>query len=309
MVTKQISLNVWELNDVVIYANSGEVDSRFIEVIFKDKSQSIINLSNCTVTFYAKKPDDTKIFNYCTIDTINNTATVELTSQTLSVPGVLECEFQILNSNNNLLKVQGLKIFVSSSKDFSESVESTSEFQVLTSTINEAKNIMSSVGKTINLNTNAKNTIVEAINEVNTKVIPISQGGTGASTTTGTRTNMEVMKITTLYNNNSGTTGTITLSSSVGNFEYIDIFYKADGAYFAFQRVHSPNNKGVHIFVQSAYSPNNVCMAFTSVLNFVNTTVTWNSTSDSFLTVNTSGGIGLTFSRSLIVYKIIGYSY
>ena len=127
MITKQISLNTWSTNNAIVYANSGEVDSRYIEVSFKDETQTNISLADRTVTFYAKKPDNNTIFNYCTTNTTNNTATVELTSQALSVPGIMDCEFQIFDGDNVLLKVNGLKIFVSNSDDFSESVESNSE--------------------------------------------------------------------------------------------------------------------------------------------------------------------------------------
>lgn len=44
----------------------------------------------------------------------------------VSTLGILECEFQIFYSNDLLLKVNGLKIIVTSKGDFSEAIESTS---------------------------------------------------------------------------------------------------------------------------------------------------------------------------------------
>ena len=210
MITKKITLSTWKINHEIIYANEGEVNCRYIEVSFKDESENNISLSNRNVTFYAKKPDGTNIFNYCTIDTVNNTATVELTSQALSCPGILECEFQIFDSNNVLLKVNGVRIVVSLEKGFSEAIESSSEFNVLTSAINEIEEITGYVGDLSTLDTTEKDTITgainelkeatdligdlseltttekdtltEAINEVNTQVIPSSIGGSGATT-------------------------------------------------------------------------------------------------------------------------------
>ena len=137
MTTKTISLKVWENNNLTLLANQGEVNSRYIEASFKNQSDSNISLSGKTVTFYALKPDGTKIFNNCEINTSSNTATVMLTSQMSATKGVLECEFQIFDSNNVLLKANGIKIIVSSKGDFSEAIESTSEFNALTSAINE----------------------------------------------------------------------------------------------------------------------------------------------------------------------------
>lgn len=139
--------------------------------------------------------------------------------------------------------------------------------------------------------------------------LPILQGGTGATTSTNARTNLEVMKITTLYNNASGTNGTITLSSSVSNFEYIDIFYKADSLYFASQRLFSPNNKSVHLFLQCAHSTYYFHLTYTSLIKFSDDTVTWISSADSSLNINSAGDITLDFLRGIYIYKIIGYSY
>ena len=228
MITKQVSLNIWNTNNVVVYANSGEVDCRYIEVSFKDENQNNINLTNKSVTFYAKKSDNTTIFNYCTVDTINNTATIELTSQALSVPGILECEFQIFDKDNVLLKVNGLKIFVSDSEDFSQAIESSSESNVLTSLINDVKENSEKIGNLVDLTTTEKSNVVGAINEVNSKTIPISQGGTGATTASSAISNLGVSG-TVLYSNESGTTGTITLSQPYTNFVRIGVY--AQGQY------------------------------------------------------------------------------
>lgn len=309
MVTKQVNLNIWNTNNVVVCANSGEVDCRYIEVSFKDEDQNNISLTNKSVTFYAKKPDNTTIFNYCTVDTVNNIATIELTSQTLSVPGVLECEFQIFDENNVLLKVSGLKIFVSESEDFSKAIESISESNVLTSVINETKGLSKNIGELDHLNTSEKNTVIGAINEVNSKTIPISQGGTGGVTATDARINLNIMEATTLYDNSNGTNGTITTSENLSKFSYLDIFFRANGSHFASQRIYEPNGKSLHLFSCTAYSPTSTVMAFTSIITFSGTSVTWNSDNDSFFAVNTSNKCTFEFSRGLYIYKIVGYSY
>ena len=52
-------------------------------------------------------------------------------------------------------------------------------------------------------------------NDITSGTLPISRGGTSASSVAAARTNLEVHKGYTLYSNSSGTSGTITIS---GNF-------------------------------------------------------------------------------------------
>lgn len=150
MVTKEISLKVWEENQVLIYAVQGEVDSRILEICFTEQDGNNLTLSGKRVTFYAKKPDGTQIYNNCSVE--GSTATVTLTSQMLSAVGILECEFQIFDSNNLLLKVNGLKIIVTSKEDFSEAVESTSEYNALTDALNKAEEYSQTAVRGIKVN-------------------------------------------------------------------------------------------------------------------------------------------------------------
>lgn len=46
-----------------------------------------------------------------------------------------------------------------------------------------------------------------------------------------------------LYNNTSGSTGTITLSKTAANYKYIDIYTKDDNNIYSYVRVYEPNNK------------------------------------------------------------------
>lgn len=59
---------------------------------------------------------------------------------------------------------------------------------------------------------------------ITTGIMQLEHGGTGGATATAARTNLEVMKGTILYDNASGTTGTITLSDDISNYEYLEIY-------------------------------------------------------------------------------------
>ncbi len=205
MVTKQIYLNVWNLNHTDIYVNKGEINSRNIEVYFDTGNGTFLNLSGKSIIFYALKPDGTAIYNTCTVDESKNKVSLNLTSQVLAVSGVLTCEFHIFSGEELLLKVTGLKIIVSDTSDFSEAIESTSEFNSLISAIENANSFSNSIGNISNLSTTEKSTIVGAINEVNSKSSSCSP--------------------TILYSNNSGTQSIISLSDSVENYNFIEIYY------------------------------------------------------------------------------------
>ena len=282
MTTKQVNLDIWNTNNVIVYANSGEVDCRYIEVSFKDDSQNNISLSNKSVTFYAKKPDDTTIFNYCTVDTTNNTATVELTSQTLSVPGILECEFQIFNGNNVLLKVDGLKISVSNSNDFSQAIESESESNVLTSLINNVNKNSEAIGNLANLTTSQKSNVVGAINELNGKIISPHI----------------------LYSNSSGSSSTITVSSSAANYKYIEIYYFKDLNQIVSSKIYTPNGKAATLGSVTFYA--NSIFLRAAIVDINETTITWRSNDIGWGTVST-GGNTISTTQVFKICQIIGY--
>lgn len=174
MITKEIRLKLWGNNNEIFYAVKGEVDARYIKAYFLDEEEENISLSGKTVKFYALKPDGTQIYNNCTVDTSNNSATVSVTSQMVSALGIVECEFQIFDSQNALLKANGFRIIVTSKGDFTEAVESTSEFNALTTALNQVENLPTDVVKGIKVN----GTLVskDSNKVVNIAVPAVSQG-------------------------------------------------------------------------------------------------------------------------------------
>lgn len=58
-------------------------------------------------------------------------------------------------------------------------------------------------------------------------VVPVKKGGTGGTTAEKARRNLDVMHRAWLYDNSAGTTGTITLSDSIDNYPFIEIFHNS----------------------------------------------------------------------------------
>lgn len=55
--------------------------------------------------------------------------------------------------------------------------------------------------------------------------VSVDNGGTGGTSATAARTNLEVMTGVQIYYNASGTTGTIALYQSIANFQIVEIFF------------------------------------------------------------------------------------
>lgn len=82
------------------------------------------------------------------------------------------------------------------------------------------------IGNLSNLTTTDKTNIVSSINEVNGKFpVAIANGGTGGTTVTEARTNLGVRTAEQLFFNADGSASTIELSSSIENYDMIQIFY------------------------------------------------------------------------------------
>lgn len=339
MVTKQITLNVWKKNSVILAFIQGESDSRYIEVTFKDESENL-SLANRQVTFYAQKPDGTLIFNDCDVDSDKNTATVAVTSQMESVSGFMDCEFQIFNSENSLLKVNGLKILIVADKDFSEAIESTSEYNALIKALNDAQasegdlekylgeagELSNRIGTLSDLTTQEKNSLVGAVNEVNsslisdvntineslsqlnTKIMPITQGGTGGVTAEEARTNLAVETMSILYSNESGTRSTVTLADSAENYSEIEIWYRNESETRGSARVRIPNGKTVDLKSMRYSSQGLRCSS--SLVTINGTTITWkDGFSGSKHFTDLSGNNADTSSSLIWILQVTGYSY
>ena len=126
-----------------------------------------------------------------------------------------------------------------------------------------------------NLNTTDKSNIVNAINEVLGSIphmvdqyesslsngyscdyindtIPTMANSKGTSTTNGYSqsycNSTYIVKGTSLYNNSTGSNGTITLSSSSANYSYLEIYYKDNDGHKGFVKVDSPNGSTALLF-------------------------------------------------------------
>ena len=174
--TLNIALDLYNENRTVYKAKQGDVNSRFLLATITELGVPFSIPSNNTVYLKVRKPDQTRTLTRGVIS--DGKALVELTSQTLAVPGIAHCEIRILqNDPIEDLKTIKFKINVDSSVYSDEIVESTSQFTAL----EEALAAAGSIGKVSELHTIAKDTLVAGVNE-----LADNQGTIADLTTTAT---------------------------------------------------------------------------------------------------------------------------
>lgn len=109
-------------------------------------------------------------------------------------------------------------------------------------------------------------------------------------------------KPTTLYDNSSGTTGTVTLNQTAANFNYLEIFYARSSKYNSV-KVFSPNGKVVQL--TSAYAVGNGYTQFGCKVVTINGTSITSST-ENFQNINSTIVANGTQS-TLSILRVIGY--
>ena len=111
-------------------------------------------------------------------------------------------------------------------------------------------------------------------------------------------------KPTTLYDNTAGTTGSVALSDSAANYNYLEIYYTKSNSRVGCTKVHSPNGKYAQLIWQIQLSNTSVQFLTKSVnINAKNITVANQNVT------NLSSGSSPTISNGneLYIVKVIGY--
>ena len=143
-----------------------------------------------------------------------------------------------------------------------------------------------------------------------TATLPVSKGGTGGTTTKTARTNLDVFTVTPLYSNTSGSSGTITLSSSIQNFNYIEIFTRNnDQRRMSLKfKVNATSPKmsliSATVFDIAQYTP--AIALKCSNITVSGTTITWDEQANSELRSNS---VTTTATSDIKIYRVVGYSY
>ena len=140
-------------------------------------------------------------------------------------------------------------------------------------------------------------------NDITSGTLPISRGGTGASSVATARTNLEVHKGYTLYSNSSGTSGTITISGSFSDYAFIVI--SVDGNGISKSIVCLPYGSE-NIGVTYSSGSNNDLINRTALVYPNGSTLTWKRNYN--VEIFNNNTVSFT-DGALKIIKIVGYKY
>lgn len=118
------------------------------------------NAEHTRVVFRAIKPDGTNIYNAASIT--DNTVTVNLTTQTVTVLGAVKCELSIYGNNNTLLYSPQFEIVVEDYLYSDDAVESTDEFTALTEAISDIDELSAEITRAEEAREEAENERADA---------------------------------------------------------------------------------------------------------------------------------------------------
>ena len=111
-----------------------------------------------------------------------------------------------------------------------------------------------------------------------------------------------------LYNNSSGSNGTITLSESSANFTYLEIFYFDNQyKYYSSVKVYSPNGKKVILHTANVFSKDGTAVIDTRKIKISGTSISNDDgTTNDYGALNTWNN-SITASNRIYIVKVNGY--
>lgn len=126
-------------SQATVRVKRGDTKNKLI-IRFSEYGRPYILPPGAYAVFTSKKPDENKIFNDCTIE--GNAVVYTLTAQTTALEGVLECEIQLFDINNNLLTSPAFTVEVDSTIVSPGEIISTSEYNALTHLMSDVNRLL-----------------------------------------------------------------------------------------------------------------------------------------------------------------------
>lgn len=110
---------------------------------------------------------------------------------------------------------------------------------------------------------------------------------------------------TVLYDNSTGSIGTITLSDSSANYKYLEIYYKKSGIP-AFTKIYNPNGKGIFLtWVQMTDAK--LLQIVAKKININDSTITVDTSKSGFANLSNSGTFITTLENEVFITRVVGY--
>ena len=141
--------------------------------------------------------------------------------------------------------------------------------------------------------------------------LPIARGGTGATTSAQALKNLGVNVPTVLYENYSGSAGTITLSSPITNFNTLGVYAKnrgSDHSAALYNEIRPGYTTVMSLAATTATNTNyDATVWFCAVMNFSGTTLKFLKNFAS--SYDRTGGYNSNSSDGFKILRVVGYKY
>ena len=108
----------------------------------------------------------------------------------------------------------------------------------------------------------------------------------------------------TLYDNTSGTTGTVSLSESAANYSHLEIFFKSNDGIYNSMKIDNPNGKKVHLGVSTPFSYS-ICYLKSTTVTINETTISVDAYSE--VAIPTSGAVSVANTNVISIIRVVGY--
>lgn len=155
-----------------------------------------------------------------------------------------------------------------------------------------------------NQTNDAINKMVGALgNDINNIIVPISHGGTNATTLAGAKSNLGIATKVVLYNNSSGTSNTIYISEEISGFDCVDIQYMTGSYPTNTARIYEPQSKRATLALVVPGGSGEYTK--TSMVLFSGTTISFDSSINTWIEGGSCGVEGAT--SQIKITKVIGY--
>lgn len=153
------------------------------------------------------------------------------------------------------------------------------------------------------LNQNSSIADINKVNDTDMNMIK-SVVNNNATETSNNTTAIANLTPVSLYDNASGSTGSVTLSSSSANFTYLEIFYMDENNSYSSVRIYNSNGKNVSLISSQITSgkiqfyAKNILISGTSITNVNGYTI--------IFTGSTFGGYNNS-NNYILITKVLGY--
>lgn len=110
-----------------------------------------------------------------------------------------------------------------------------------------------------------------------------------------------------LYSNATGTTGTVTLSQSAADFNFLEIYYSKNGSYYKCTKVSAPNSKKVCLDLSYYDASGKLHQLATKIVSISGTSISVIANNTGLTNLEFDNKNSLYNSNELTIHKVLGY--